>query len=80
MILGALVTLGVNPMMSVLAVAGVTNLGCNLTTYSHARNPLLMGYGYHTNNEWMRNGLVIAISGFIIFMTVGLLWWSVLGL
>ena len=75
-IIGALMSLGVEPLVAVLAVAGVTNVGCNLSTYSHARNPLLMGYGYHTDSEWMRNGLVISMAGFVTFMTTGLLWWQ----
>ena len=78
-ILGALISLGVSPLLSVLAVAGITNIGCNLSTYSHARNPLLMGYGYHTDKEWMRNGLVIAICGAVLFMGAGLIWWNILG-
>ena len=72
--------LGVNPLIAILAVAGITNIGCNLTTYSHARNPLLMGYQYHNDKEWMKIGLVISIGGAIIFMATGLIWWSVLGL
>ncbi|MDG3087515.1 DASS family sodium-coupled anion symporter [Vibrio hannami] len=79
-IIGALMTLGVSPLVAVLAVAGITNLGCNLSTYSHARNPLLIGYGYHTDSEWMKYGLVISVVGAVLFMTVGILWWSVLGL
>ena len=78
-ILGALISLGVSPLLSVLAVAGITNIGCNLSTYSHARNPLLMGYGYHTDKEWMCNGLVISITGAILFMSSGLIWWNILG-
>ena len=78
-ILGALVALGVDPMMAVLAVAGITNIGCNLTTYSHARNLLLMGYGYHTDSEWMKVGLVISVVGMVTFMSVGMLWWMVIG-
>ncbi|MCG3862622.1 MULTISPECIES: DASS family sodium-coupled anion symporter [unclassified Photobacterium] len=79
-IIGSLMVLGVNPLIAILAVAGITNIGCNLTTYSHARNPLLMGYQYHNDKEWMKIGLVISIGGAIIFMTTGLIWWSVLGL
>ncbi len=79
-IIGSLLTLGVQPMVALLSVAGVMNIGCNLTTYSHARNPLAMGYGYHTAGKWMMNGLVICGSGFVIFMTVGLIWWRILGL
>ncbi|MGD6735542.1 anion permease [Photobacterium leiognathi subsp. mandapamensis] len=37
-IIGSLMALGVNPLIAILAVAGITNIGCNLTTYSHARN------------------------------------------
>nr|WP_281177698.1 anion permease [Endozoicomonas arenosclerae] len=60
--------LNVDPMLSVLAVAVITNISCNLITYSHARNLLLMGYGYHTIEEWMKIGLVISIAGIIIFI------------
>lgn len=79
-IIGALLSLGVDPMIAVLSVAGVTNIGCNLSTYSHARNPIMMSYGYHTASEWMKIGIVIAVSSFVIFMLVGLTWWSILGL
>lgn len=79
-LLGALIGLQVDPLLATLCVAGVTNLGCNLTTYSHARNPLLMGYGYHSDSEWMKLGLVIAIAAMVIFMSSGLLWWRALGL
>ncbi|AWX14883.1 2-oxoglutarate translocator [Mergibacter septicus] len=78
-IIGTLLSLGVEPMIAVLSVAGVMNIGCNLTTYSHARNPLAMGYGYHTTGKWMVNGVVIVFSGFIIFMLTGLIWWNLLG-
>ncbi|MBD1575217.1 DASS family sodium-coupled anion symporter [Vibrio sp. S11_S32] len=78
-ILGALVSLHVSPLMAVLAIAGIMNIGCNLATYSHARNPLLLGYGYHTDSEWMKIGLVISIVGAIAFMAVGLSWWTILG-
>ena len=77
-IIGSLMSLGVTPLLAVLAVAGITNVGCNLSTYSHARNPLLLGYGYHSDGEWMKIGFVISTVGSIIFMTVGLLWWNII--
>ena len=79
-IIGSLMALGVNPLISILAVAGITNIGCNLTTYSHARNPLLMGYQYHNDKQWMKIGLIISGGGAVIFMTTGIIWWSILGL
>ncbi|MCW8996173.1 MAG: anion permease [Psychromonas sp.] len=79
-IIGAMISLHVSALIALLSVAGIMNIGCNLTTYSHARNPLAMGYNYHSAGKWMLNGLVIAVSGYIIFISVGLLWWSVLGL
>ena len=79
-ILGSLATLGVSPLIALLSIAGITSIGCNLTTYSHARNPLLMGYGYHTTSEWMTLGLLIAIGGTVIFMATGLIWWHTIGI
>lgn len=79
-IIGSLLSLHVHPIIAVLSVAGIMNIGCNLTTYSHARNPIALGYGYHTSSRWMINGLIIGISGFVVFMTSGLIWWSILGL
>ncbi|MCD9481894.1 DASS family sodium-coupled anion symporter [Photobacterium phosphoreum] len=79
-IIGSLMALGVNPLISILAVAGITNIGCNLTTYSHARNPLLMGYQYHNDKQWMKIGFIISVGGAIIFMASGIIWWSILGL
>ncbi|PJE77885.1 putative malate transporter YflS [invertebrate metagenome] len=78
-LIGALVNLGISPTLSVLAIAGITNIGCNLTTYSHARNPLLLGYGYHTDKEWMKIGIIIAVVGFMVFLPTGLIWWNIVG-
>ncbi|STE53097.1 Inner membrane protein ybhI [Edwardsiella tarda] len=78
--IGSLLSLHVHPIIAVLSIAGIMNIGCNLTTYSHARNPIALGYGYHSPSRWMVNGLIIGLSGFIIFMTSGLIWWSILGL
>ncbi|MGO1295753.1 MAG: DASS family sodium-coupled anion symporter [Vibrio sp.] len=78
--IGALISLHVSPMLAVLSIAGISSLGCNLATYSHARNPLLIGYGYHTDGEWMRIGLVIAISSGVLFMVTGLTWWNIIGI
>ncbi len=78
-ILQTLVILGISPMIALLSVAGIGCVASNLTAYSHVRNSLLMGYGYHTSNEWMKIGLVIAGAGSVIFMTTGMIWWQVLG-
>lgn len=75
-IAGALLAVGVPAELAIFSIAAITNVGCNLATYSHARIPLLMGMGYHTSAEWMRIGLVIAIVGFAIVMSIGLTWWQ----
>ncbi|MGY3916615.1 anion permease [Aeromonas australiensis] len=75
-IAGALLAVGVPAELVIFSIAAITNVGCNLATYSHARIPLLMGMGYHTSAEWMRIGLVIAIVGFAVVMSIGLTWWQ----
>lgn len=77
-IAGALLAVGVPAELAIFSIAAITNVGCNLATYSHARIPLLMGMGYHTSAEWMRIGLVIAIVGFAVVMSIGLTWWQFL--
>ncbi|MGL5598206.1 MAG: DASS family sodium-coupled anion symporter [Aeromonas sp.] len=77
-IAGALLAVGVPKEMVFFSIAAITNVGCNLATYSHARNPLLLGMGYHTSAEWMRIGLVIALVGFAVVMSIGLPWWQFL--
>ncbi len=73
-IIGSLMALGVNPLIAILAVAGITNMVVTPIT-SHARNSLLMGYQYHNEKKWMKIGLkVISIGGAIDFMTSGLVW------
>ncbi len=39
-----------------------------------------MGYQYHNDKQWMQIGLIISVGGAIIFMTSGIVWWSILGL
>ncbi len=75
-IAGALLAVGVPKELVIFSIAAITNVGCNLATYSHARIPLLLGMGYHTSAEWMRIGLVIAIVGFAVVMSIGLTWWQ----
>ncbi|MBR7629142.1 MULTISPECIES: DASS family sodium-coupled anion symporter [Aeromonas] len=77
-IAGALLAVGVPKEMVIFSIAAITNVGCNLATYSHARIPLLLGMGYHTSAEWMRIGLVIALVGFVVVMSIGLTWWQFL--
>ncbi|MGL6537883.1 anion permease [Aeromonas hydrophila] len=77
-ITGALLTVGVPKEIVIFSIAAITNVGCNMATYSHARIPLLLGMGYHTSAEWMRIGLVIALAGFAVVMSIGLLWWQFL--
>ncbi|MCX7126572.1 DASS family sodium-coupled anion symporter [Aeromonas sp.] len=75
-IAGALLAVGVPKELVIFSIAAITNVGCNLATYSHARIPLLLGMGYHTSAEWMRIGLVIALVGFAVVMSIGLTWWQ----
>ena len=75
-ILNALVGLGVDLELAVFMLAGVSSLGCNLATYTHARNPLLYGFNYHTQVQWMKIGFLISFASFLLFFFVFLIRWS----
>lgn len=63
-----------------LTLAFSSSLYCSLTQYSHARGPILFGAGYVPTGIWWRTGFLLSLFNQAIFISVGLIWWKVLGL
>lgn len=63
-----------------LMLAFTSSLYCSLTQYTHARGPILFGAGYVPTGVWWRTGFIISLFNQAVFITVGLMWWKVLGL
>lgn len=63
-----------------LMLAFTSSLYCSLTQYTHARGPILFGAGYVPMGVWWRTGFIISLFNQAVFITVGLMWWKILGL
>lgn len=78
--LGVGLKLGIPLYPLVLLLGFSSSLYCSLTQYTHARGPILFGAGYVTSAEWWRAGFMVNLLNQIIFATVGMLWWKLIGL
>ncbi|WP_108649308.1 DASS family sodium-coupled anion symporter [Dongshaea marina] len=74
------IQLGVPAVVMAMMLASASSLYCSLTQYTHARGPILFGSGYISTGTWWSVGLVVSIINQLIFLSVGLLWWKLIGL
>ncbi|WP_431262407.1 DASS family sodium-coupled anion symporter [Roseateles chitinivorans] len=51
-----------------------------LTHYATGTSPIIFGSGYVTMGQWWRVGAVMCVLELLIFATVGIAWWRVLGM
>ncbi len=56
------------------------NLPISLTHYGNGAAPVYFGAGYVSQGEWWRNGFIICTINAIIFLTIGMAWWKIIGL
>jgi DASS family divalent anion:Na+ symporter len=78
--LAVLIGLGINPVVSVLALAMVSNLfGC-LTHYGSGPAPILYGAGYVKVQTWWKIGLAMSIFYLTLFFILGGVYWKIIGL
>lgn len=71
--------LGAPPMAWALIMAAASNIMMTLTHYATGTAPVIFGSGYATLGEWWRTGFVMSVVNLLIWLTVGTLWWKVLG-
>jgi len=50
-----------------------------LTHYATGTSPIIFGSGYVPLGKWWMVGLVMALLELLVYATIGLLWWKVLG-
>jgi DASS family divalent anion:Na+ symporter len=63
----------------VLLLAYFSNLSAGLTHYGTTPGPIYFGAGYVTQQKWWQLGLLAAVPNILIWSTVGVLWWKILG-
>lgn len=78
--LGVGIQLGIPAVPMAFMLAFSSNLSCSLTQYTHARGPILFGAGYVPTPVWWRTGFLVSVLNQAIFFSVGLFWWSLIGL
>ncbi|MDG6895865.1 DASS family sodium-coupled anion symporter [Volucribacter amazonae] len=78
--LGVTITLNIPVAIAAFMFAFTSNLYSSLTQYTHARGPILYGSGYVSTATWWKTGFIVTLLNQLIFFTVGLAWWKMLGL
>lgn len=67
------------PMLTVALVAYFSNLcGC-LTNYSSGPVIIYFGFGYVPAPRWFRIGAMMSLFHLAVWLTVGMVWWKILG-
>lgn len=74
------VACGTPGMLAALTFGFFANCPISLTHYGNGCGPVYFGAGYVSQGEWWRNGFIICTMNVIIWLTVGMAWWKVIGL
>ncbi|MDQ8153301.1 MAG: DASS family sodium-coupled anion symporter [Gemmatimonadota bacterium] len=70
---------GAPAMVAVALLAYASNLSAGLTHYGTTPAPIYFGSRYISQREWWLHGLIISCVSVLVFGTVGLAWWKLLG-
>lgn len=71
---------GTPALMAALTFGFFANCPISLTHYGNGCGPVYFGAGYVSQSEWWRNGFVICTMNVVIWLTIGMVWWKVIGL
>ncbi|TXI35963.1 MAG: anion permease [Nitrosomonas sp.] len=74
------VAVGGPPLLVALALAYLSGLMGGLTHYSSGQAPVIFSYRYVDLKQWWLVGFVLSIVYLLIWVSVGSLWWSWLGI
>ena len=78
--LGVALVVGTPPLLAALALGFCSNLFSSMTHYGTGPAPVLFAAGYVEVADWWRLGFVVSLVNLVIWVSVGGLWWKVLGL
>lgn len=75
-----LVQTGTPPDAAFFALAFASNLFATLTPYASAQSAVIFAGQYIQANEWYKAGLVYMVAYYLQWLTVGAVWWRIIGL
>ncbi len=70
---------GAPPFLAVALLAYFSNLSAGLTHYGTTPGPIYFGAEYVTQQKWWQLGLIASAPNILIWASVGLVWWKILG-
>lgn len=65
--------------LSILVLMYFSNLNAGLTHYGTTPGPIYFGTGYVKQSTWWKTGLIASIINIVIWASVGIAWWKLLG-
>ncbi|HYU79911.1 MAG TPA: DASS family sodium-coupled anion symporter [Vicinamibacterales bacterium] len=74
-----LIAVGVPAPLAVYSLLCLANLTAGLTHYGTTTGPILFSQNYVSFADWWRTGFVVSIANLLIWLTVGVWWWRILG-
>jgi len=75
-----MVSAGCPAKLTVLALSYIGNIFSSLTNYSSAQAPVYYSAGYFSLKDWWKVTFLFSIANMVVWLGVGMLWWSILGL
>ncbi len=71
---------GVPAAVAVYALVYLNNLQAGLTHYGTTTAPIIFVENYVSFADWWRTGLIVSLLNLVIWLSVGIAWWRILGL
>src|SRR6266508_2492980 len=70
---------GAPPFLAASLLAYFSSLSAGLTHYGTTPGPIYFGADYVTQQKWWQLGLIASVANILIWASVGLVWWKLLG-
>src|SRR5882672_234139 len=70
---------GAPPFLAAALLAYFSNLSAGLTHYGTTPGPIYFGADYVSQQKWWQLGLIASVANILVWASVGLLWWKILG-
>jgi len=67
-------------MLAAMGMAVLSSLSGALTHYGTGTAPVYFGAGYYSVAKWWKIGAIVGLMNLVIWLSVGLFWWKVIGL
>jgi len=77
---GVLIAAGAPPALVVACFAYFANFSAGLTHYGTTPAPIVFSLNYVSQGTWWKVGLVMSVVNIVVWLTVGMGWWKLLGL